>query len=30
MINEFRTWFGVGINNPKRHGLITDVTTISA
>jgi hypothetical protein len=29
-INEFRTWFGVYIGNAKRHGLISDVATISA
>ena len=30
LINEYRSWFGTQINNPKRHGLIEDVVTISA
>lgn len=30
MINEYRTWFGAYIGNPKRHGMIKDVATISA
>ena len=29
-INEYRTWYGVKVGNPKRHGLIKDTTTISA
>lgn len=30
IINEFRTWFGVYVGHANRHGLIKDVTTISA